>query len=194
MSTVGRVSVGFISIELRAVTGEVSSKIVDGTRVWQVSVPAGQTVDVSYEQGLFERHPKLGPFMEPYDQVSVFSGVRTGKDVNIIAIANHTQGALNTIPQPFNNMIVPGAGKSTHSPLYNFLAIVAIFTAVFSVLGLFMGKPEGIVFLVPALAFFWWIRKRQKKLRKAIEDAAARLKPRATAPNGEAPTPAAVRI
>lgn len=194
MSTVGRVSIGFISVELQAVTGEVTSKVVGGERVWQVSVPGAQPVDVTYEQGLFERAPKLATTMKPNNQVSVFWGVRTGKNVNIIAIANHTQGSVNIIPQPFNNMLIPGTGKSTHSPLYNFLAIVAIFTALFSVMGLFMGKPEGIVFLVPALAFFWWIRKRQKKLKKAIEEAAARLKPRAATARGEAATPAAVRV
>ena len=191
MSTVGRVSIGFISIELRAITGEVDVRQDN----WSVIAAEGEQVDVSYEQGLFGRASKLGPTMDPHDQVSVFWGVRKGKNINIIAIANHTQGALNIVPQPFNNMIIPGTGKPTHSPFYNFLAIVAIFTGVFSVVGLFMGNPVGIVFLVPVAGFFLWIRKRQKTLRKAIEDAAARLKPRAAAARpDEALGPAAVRV
>ena len=190
-STVGRVSVGFISIELRAYTGEVDER----QGAWRVFGDDGESVDVSYEQGLFGRAPKLGPRMDPYDQVSVFWGVRRGKDVNIIAIKNHTQESLGIIPQPFNNMIIPGAGKRNHSPLYNFFMVVAIFTGVFSVIGFFMGNPVGIVFLVPVIAFFLWIKKRQRTLRKAIEAAAAKLKPRAAAARADqAPGPAAVRI
>ena len=190
--TVGRVSVGFISIELQAVTGEVDGH-PGGS--WRVSTADGQNIDLTYEQGLFERAPKLGPPLKRGDQVSVFWGRRTGKMVRIIAIVNHTQERFGFIPQPFNNMIIPGTGNSTRSPLYNFLAIVAITITIVSVLGLFMGNPQLIVLLPLPIGFYLWIRKRQKKLRKAIETAAAKLKPRAAAARaGEAPGLAAIRI
>jgi hypothetical protein len=172
--TVGRVSVGFIGIDVRAFTGDVSADanghlfLRDG---YGQSVPLtaaglpGQRVSVYWGVRRGARAHNIG-------RVKLFSDQIPGWGVvsEVIAVTNHSSGTDSMIWQPFNRMIVPNRA------LYNAAGVIVIFGSLFSILGLFSGSPEGIVFLPFAVGAVMWFKRRQRVLTETIRTTAAKLK------------------
>lgn len=158
MATVGHVRVGwFRTLELRMFTGEIVANDKGALSI-RNSGGEGWTLEGAVR--------RLVP-MSVGDRMSLFSGVRSGKESDWIAGVNHTKGgALTVIPQPFNRLIVP--------PGYNLMGIVAIFAGVFGVFALLSGSPQSILLLAFTGGFLLWIRSRQNALKRAIRAAAAK--------------------
>ncbi|MEQ1573766.1 MAG: hypothetical protein ABL993_05920 [Vicinamibacterales bacterium] len=188
MLTAGRASVGLIGIDVRAFTGEVIRNAKNE--------PLVQGAD---DQWMNVAHESEYVAMNPGDRVSLFYGVRRGKNIHkidgrdlssgkvsrggetwgsvskIMYVVNHSSGAEGMIGHPFNRLIVP------NRKLYVATGVIVVFGGVFSVFGLFSGSPEGIVFLPVCIGFFVWIRRRQHVLVTTIHEAAAKMKSRPAA-------------
>ena len=161
--TVGRVAVGLKRIEIRAVTGETFMRqLVDGPcphivvhhpLVGAQEWPIGNKVRaVGFEEG---------------DRATLLWCARGDKESDWAAGYNHRTGAFGVSEFGINQLIL--------LPAHNFLAIIAIFVGIFS----FAAGPGAVlVFLPLSIGFFVYVKKRHKKVRRAIESALAEIKQR----------------
>jgi len=155
--TVGRVAVGLKRIEIRAITAEIlmlpssdgpcPSIQLDGQQ-WTI---ANKVRKVGFDAG---------------DRATLFWCARGDKESDWAAGYNHRTGNFGVSEFEVNELIVP--------PAYNFLAVVAIFGGLLSLLT----GPGAILVLPFSIGLFVWVRARHKKVRRAIESALGEIKQR----------------
>ncbi len=159
--TVGRVNVGLKRVEIRAVTAPTFIRPTgDGPR-----------------PHIVVRHPQLGDQLvsignavhevgfQDGDRATVFWCARGNKESNWAAGYNHRTGAFGVSNFGINELIL--------LPAHNFLGILAIFVGVFS----FAAGPGAVIVILPlCIGFFAYVRKRNKKVRRAIETALEEIK------------------
>jgi hypothetical protein len=78
-----------------------------------------------------------------------------------IATRNLSSGEIELRNQVIAGLAVP--------PFNTFFGIISVFVALFSLLGLAFGSPQGIVFLIPSVGYLLWVRARIKKVRRAVQ-------------------------
>jgi hypothetical protein len=172
--SLGEVRVGLKRIELMSLTGEIYLKGEGGRQ--EPAIRGGG------EDWTLASLPKFVSF-SPGDRATLFWGKRRGVEGDWMAGFNHKTNAIGYVPQQLNQLIVP-----VSVGFYNFLGIVAIFAGVFGVFGLFSGAgAQGIVIIALVAGFFYWIRRRQRVVKNAVEAAVARLRQQ---PAGAAGPPA----
>jgi len=151
--TVGRVAVGLKRIEIRAVTGEIvnGSSIQVGERLWPI---ANKVSAVGFRTG---------------DRATLFWCARGSDESNWAAGYNYRTGTFGVSEFGINGLIL--------LPAHNFLGDVAIFGGLAS-----LATGPGAILVLPfSVGFFVYVKKRHKKVRRAIEQALAEIKQRESA-------------
>ncbi|NOT26193.1 MAG: hypothetical protein HOP16_08815 [Acidobacteria bacterium] len=154
--TVGRVEVGLKRIEVRAVTGEISST---GSHPSITLRGTPLAIDNKVEAVGF----KTG------DRATLFWCARGDEESNWAAGYNHSTGKFGVSEFGINELIL--------LPAHNFLGVVAIFGGLFS-----LATGPGMILVLPfSIGFFVYVKKRHKKVRRAIEAALEEIKRRDSA-------------
>lgn len=151
--TVGRVEVGLKRIEIRAVTAEIIATAPHPAIMFR-GQPA--TIENKVEAVGF----KTG------DRATLFWCARGSDESNWAAGYNHRTGAFGVSEFGINELIL--------LPAHNFLGVVAVFSGVFS-----LATGPGALLILPfSIGFFVYVKKRHKKVRRAIESALEEIKKR----------------
>ena len=154
--TVGRVEVGLKRIEIRAVTGEIS---ITGSHPSVMLRGKPSTIENKVEAVGF----KTG------DRATLLWCARGDEESNWAAGYNHSTGKFGVSEFGINELIL--------LPAHNFLGVVAVFSGVFS----FATGPGALLILPFSIGFFVYVKKRHKKVRRAIESALEEIKRRESA-------------
>jgi hypothetical protein len=166
MEPAGRVRIGLKQIELRAFITEMLQSATNG---WQRLIDGkGQSHEV--EDGYWVA-------TRPGDRVLFVQGTTDPRDWSSLSILT----SIATFNLSTGKVHYSGSGIAALAvpPFNNALGITAIFVGLFSLLALFNGAPEAIVFLALSVGYFVWTRMRVRKLKRAIEAIAAQLKAQA---------------
>ena len=179
MSAVSSVDIGMRRINIYRFTGQV----LDSQRSSETTVSSDNRGNVSSSTYHYNEIFLKGADGEErsVEVASASVPVRIGNTVTVLwgIVGNREKGHYSTVYNHDTQQVghIAKAINDLAGPmLYNMLIILFVFIGVFAVMSLFGGSGVGFVLVVLTGVFFYWLIRRRKKLRAAIEAALAAVR------------------